>query len=378
MTLVLSDDQLDQIARGDTHLGAPTGTAPHPTGPPPTRGVGLAESEFRLYRPLAAAADEYVRSALTRDQRIETGLAEFDAAMRGLGPKELMIVQGFAHSGKTLWATQMLWHNRDRRIVLFTPDESRVLVLLKLASLVSGVSAETLENMIAGHNPAGERVIREAADHFPHLAVFDDIADWTSMHRACDEASAAHGGEPELVLFDYADLYQGGDSEGGTPQKINNVKAWGKDRDVPFVLLHQTSRSSGKGGQTITIDSGAYGGEQQATFVIGVRRKREQYAAQARDLQVKLNAAKPAARMEIEEQITECQWLWRQHADTITFNLVKNKRPPSRLVDEQDYHLDPLTGRLTHLDAVVPAPSVPQQPAPVSAGWEQPSFGEEF
>lgn len=354
---VLSDERLDQIAAGGDVLT-----------PPATAGR-------KHYRPLADAASEYVHSARTRDQRINTGLPEFDAAMRGLGPKELLIVQGFAHAGKTLFTTQMIVHNKDKRMVLFTPDESRVLVLVKLASLISGISAEHLEEMIAGDNPAGEQIVRDAAAQFPFLAVFDDVADYQSMHRACDEAAAAHGGEAELVIFDYADLFGGVTAEdGGTPQRINTLKAWGKDRAVPLALLHQASRSQGRGGQAMSIDSGAYGGEQQATFVVGVRRKKEQYVSVLRDLEAKMATAKTNQRYEIEEQIAEARHMWWKHSDTITFNLVKNKRPPSRLVDEIDYRLDPQTGRLEQLEPlVVPAPVAAQ---PAQPAWEQPVMFE--
>lgn len=349
---VLGDDELDAIVAG----GGATDPAP-PTGGQPTLGG------YRHYRPLGDAADEFVHSATTRDQRIHTGLPEFDEAMRGLGRKELMVVQGFAHSGKTLFTTQLMLHNRQRRMVLFTPDESRLLVLVKLTSLVSGFSAEKLEEMIAAGHPAGEAKVREAAAQFPYLAVFDDLSDPARMHAACDEAAAAHGGEAELVIFDYAELYQGGDGDGGTPQKINSLKAWGKQRDVPLVLLHQTSRSAGKSGQAISIESGAYGGEQQATFVVGVRRKREAYAAQIRELEMKMITS-PSKVMETQEALVDARARWERHRHTVTFNLVKNKRPPSRLVDEQDYTLDAETGRLERMDG--PPPDVP---APAMATW---------
>ncbi len=365
---LVSDETLDGLVAG-THTAGGAGQGPQHLAPPPTM--------HRLYRPLSDAVDEYVQSARNRDHRILTGLQPFDDAMRGLGPKELCVVVGFSHAGKTLFATQTMLHNHERRMVLFTPDETRVLVLLKLASLVTGVSAERLEDLIALGDPHGERLVRQGADHFPHLAVYDDVSDYTKMHRGCDEAAAEFGGEPELVLFDYASLFTGAGTEDGgdTAAKIDAIKAWGKDRDVPLMLMHQSSRSAGKGGQAVTIDSGAYGGEQQAMFVVGVRRKREQYAAQVRELEAKLISA-PSKADQIREQIGVAQWEYDAHQSTVTLNLPKNKRPPSRLVDDVDYTLDRDTGRLTDVHAqaqrIVRAPAMAEMAAaPVEPEFQQ-------
>jgi hypothetical protein len=40
-----------------------------------------------------------------------------------------------------------------------------------------------------------------------------------------------------------------------------------------MLVLHQSSRTAGADGKKMTISSGAYGGEQQATHILGVRRK---------------------------------------------------------------------------------------------------------
>jgi KaiC/GvpD/RAD55 family RecA-like ATPase len=349
---VLDDAALDALV-----AGAPV--------PPPVGGGG-GGGRFEHYRPLEQAVDEFVHSARTRDSRILTGIPEFDAAMRGLGKKELMVVQGFAHSGKTLFITQMLFQNHEKRIVMFTPDEDRVLVLVKLASLLTGVSAERLEDLIYQDHPTGIELVRQTVEFFPHLGVFDDVASYEAMHRATDEYSRAHGGEPDMVVFDYADLFQGGDDESGTPGKINRVKAWGKDRDVAMALLHQSSRTAGAGGRKVKIDSGAYGGEQQATFVVGVRRRRYELMERRDDLQEKLHTTRE--RDKVLYQLRKVQDELDAYWNTITFNLVKNKRPPSRLVDELDFELDADSGQLKPFNGhyVAPRPEPARQPQMVS------------
>ena len=311
------------------------------------------ESRYRWLRPLAAAADDFANQARTlgTGERIYTGIAAFDQAMRGLAPRELMIVQGYAHSGKTLFVTEMLRHNKGRRIVMFTADEDRVLVLVKLTSLEHGVSAEELEYRIANGDTTAEELVRSTAtEHFPNLVVFDDVAELRRMTEALQECQDYWGAPADLVVFDYVGLLQNGDGEAGAVVgKIDAIKSWGKEQGVPLVAMHQSSRTKGTEGAEVTIDSGTHGGEQQATFVVGVRRKRDQYRAMIRDLEQRLNTqVNPSPRL--DDLLAEARYDLARHQDTITFNLVKNKRPPSRLVDDTDFRLDADTGRIAPVD----------------------------
>lgn len=346
---------------------------------------------YRYFVPLPEAANDFIFQSRTVGERVYTGIDEFDHAMRGLARKEIMIVQGFAHSGKTLFVTQLMKANTDKRVILFTPDESRVLVLVKLASLVTGVSAEEYERRIASGDTTAEDELRAVATtHFPNLAVFDEVNDLRSMDAAYLECRAFWGHEPDVVIFDYIDLLAGDSGgDGATAGKVNALKAWGKRRNHRLILLHQSSRTAGKDGAEVTISSGAYGGEQQATFVVGVRRKRDQWRGRLRDLEEKrATQANPSERL--DEQIADAKWQLDRHWNTITFNLVKNKRPPSRLVDEVDFILDHETGALTRddrpfgRDAPGPASRVldklapPRGLTPPVQSWDRPFDDEEF
>ena len=96
--------------------------------------------------------------------------------------------------------------------------------------------------------------------------------------------------------------------------------------------------------------------------MIGVRRKRNQYAARIRDIEEKL-ATQVNPNPRLEEQLTEARYEWNKHQDTITVNLVKNKRPPARLVDDLDWFIDPSTGRISPLDDGEFAPTYDPQEA---------------
>lgn len=302
-----------------------------------------------LVVPWAAAADEYIDWSKNPERRVYTGIEEFDAAMRGLAPGELMLVVGYAHSGKTVFTTQMLLHNHDKRVAIFTPDETRVLVLVKMASILHGISAEELENRLREGESETEALLRSvASDYFPRFAVWDDISDLGLMSKALEEARSMlwfEQGGPELVVIDYADLVTGAGED--VPSKMAAIKAWGKRENVPLVLLHQSSRSKGANGQKMGLDSGGYGGEQQATFMVGVRRKRTQYDGIIDELEARIAAATTdATEQRLQAALMDAQYERNIHRNTITFSLVKNKRPPSRLVEDTDFLLDAETGRV--------------------------------
>jgi hypothetical protein len=221
-------------------------------------------------------------------------------------------------------------------------------VLIKLASIVHGVSAEELERRVGMGDPtAQELVYKTAAETFPNLAVFDQSLTLHQMDIALDEAEDNWGGPPDLVIYDYIDLLTDSD-DGGTVGKINALKSWGRKRNAPLFAIHQSSRTKGASGNKVTIDSGGYGGEQQATHMIGVRRRRSQIAARIEELEEKIATAynpKP----EWQDQLDSARADLRYHANTVTISLVKNKRPPGRLVDDLDFNLDQNTGRVTPL-----------------------------
>lgn len=291
------------------------------------------------------AADEYIHWAETPELRIYTGIKELDDAMRGTAPGELTLIQGFTHSGKTLIATEILLNNPDTPICLFTPDETRPLVLTKMTSAIHGVGAEELERRIQADDQAARQLLLDTADRFGKLAIFDESVSVVGMDRMFDEVTHAWGRRPKAVMFDYAELLEGPDD---VKAKITALKAWGKRKGVSMIVIHQTSRGSGSGGKKMQIDSGSYGGEQQSTHVIGVRRKKYMHLAMIAILEEKIaNATNPKSIEEYKSRIDQfIKVELPKDADTITVSLVKNKRPPCLLVDDVDYKINLNTGRV--------------------------------
>lgn len=330
----LDNDELlsrwDALGRGEEPLPVPSLELPR---------------QHLYYRPLEDAAHEFVRWAQSPHERIYTGFADLDREMRGIAAGEMCLVIGYSHSGKTLTLLQMLIENRDKNVVYFVPDEPRTLVLIKLACVMHGVNAIDLERQIAADNPEAIQLLKNTAtQHFPNLAVFDQSMALSDMEKSFAEVTDLWGQKPDLVVFDYLELLQGGGED--VPSKANTLKAWGRRHDVPLLVLHQTSRSSGSDGKRLTISSGAFGGEQQATHIIGVRRKRFEIEAQIRELQEKVDKSASERAM---EQLDLLKYEARIHAHTLTINLVKNKRPAGTLIDDMDYEIEEGTGRLSRL-----------------------------
>lgn len=304
---------------------------------------------YEHYRPLREAAAEFISWARDPASRVYTGIQELDAAMRGTAPGELTLLQGFTHSGKTLVATELLLNNENTPIVLFTPDETRPLVLTKLTAARHGVSARELEMRIQQDDETGRQLLIETAERHGKLAIFDESVSIVAMDNMMDEAAHAFGVRPKGVIFDYAELLEGPDDVKG---KMTALKAWGKRQHVAMFVIHQTSRSSGSGGKKMAIDSGAYGGEQQATHVVGVRRKKYMHLAMLAILDEKI--ASSVNQKSIEEYHSRKREIETidlpRDMDTLTVSVVKNKRPPCDLVDDLDYHIDLETGRIQRLE----------------------------
>jgi KaiC/GvpD/RAD55 family RecA-like ATPase len=311
----------------------------------PTPDVSNALKPKQHYSPLAQAADDFVHWAQNPSERIYLGFQDIDEEMRGIAPSEMCLINGYSHSGKTMFLLQILLSNRDKSVVYFCPDEPRTLTLIKLTCLMHGIPADVLERQVANNDHDAISLLRQTAeDSFPHLAVFDQMMTLNEMEHALGEIRDMWG-QPSLLVFDYLELLNGGGED--VPSKANTLKAFGKRHNIPLLVLHQSSRTAGADGKKMTISSGAYGGEQQATHILGVRRKKFDIEAQIRDIEERLDTSKNTERL--LERLDTLRYDLRIHQNTVTVNLVKCKRPASRLIDDIDFEIEQGTGRLTRL-----------------------------
>jgi hypothetical protein len=302
-----------------------------------------------MYSPLGESIDSFVRWAQSPQERINLGIARIDAEMRGIAPGEIAMVLGFAHGGKTLLLLHSLKHNKEKHIALFIPDEPKELVLIKLTCITHNIDARILEERIAKNDKEAINLMRETAyEHYPNLAVFDQSLSSADMERGYNEVCDVWNQAPELVVVDFLELIQAGET---VPEKATFLKGFGRKHDVPMLVLHQTSRHAGADGKKLTMSSGSYGGEQQATAILGVRRKKYEIQSEITELIEKLNRS---SSERTQERLDFLRYEQKIHEHTVTVNLLKNKRPAGQLVDDVDFELNAATGRLRDLNGELP------------------------
>lgn len=226
-------------------------------------------------------------------------------------------------SGKTQLVLQSLANNPNAKILYFTPDEVSDLVLMKLVGITRGINGEDLERKIkAGDQDAIELVRRVAAHDFKNLVVIDDGLTFEAMTVALKECEDFWDGEADCVIIDYLELLPGDGDYTGVTAKSHGLKRWLKEHKVPVVCMHQASKTGAARGQVVDMDSMRFGGDDAATFVLGVYRKGE------------------------DKSLEEYERL--AHAETVTVNVAKNKRPPSKK-GEVDLWMDPNCGTVRSL-----------------------------
>ena len=301
-------------------------------------------SEYKMYEPLTEAVHSFVRWAQTPYERIHLGLPRIDDELRGIAPGELAMMLGYAHGGKTLLLLHCLQQNRDKHIAMFIPDEPRQLILTKLTCMHHGIDARELERRVAVDDATAIDLLRQTAEEdFPNLAVFDQPLNAADMERGYNEVCDAWGQLPDLLVVDYLDLVEAGDT---VPAKATFLKSFGRRHDIPLLILHQTSRHAGADGNKLTMSSGAFGGEQQATSIIGVRRKKYSIMSEINELTFKLDRAHSQSAT---DRLESLRYDARIHEYTMTVSLLKNKRPAGQLVDDIDFEINLATGQLSPL-----------------------------
>ena len=257
-------------------------------------------------------------------ERWYLGFPEIDLATRGVGKGEVLLVVGRSHTGKSQILLNSIVTNLvndpNAHVVIFSMDEPRELVAMKLFCLLQGRSSTDVEEAIK----AGDRNVLDALGlaserELSRVAIIDESMSLEAMSAAMDEAREWWGANPSFCMIDYLELMVGGDADAtGVTSKAQALKRWAKTERVPVGLVHQAGRTAGERGKAAGIHAGRYGGEQEAIFVIEVYRKKDQT-----DLS---------------------DWETKYHANSINMNICKNKRT-ARLLD-QTYYLDPECGHI--------------------------------
>ena len=153
---------------------------------------------LQYVRPFADAYDAVVDAMVNPDGRFRLGLAPIDTLTRGFGPKELVMIVGFSHAGKTQLVNTAILYNRDKRILFLSMDDPTEMILIKLACMRMGVSAEDLERRVAQGDKEALRALRVAAtDDFRNLLVVDQSLSIAGIDRVVKEATTYWEAPPD-------------------------------------------------------------------------------------------------------------------------------------------------------------------------------------
>lgn len=288
--------------------------------------------QYRFIQPPADQLESFVTFVTDSRQHYMLGFDEIDMRTRGYRPGELILVAGYSHGGKSQMLLTSILHNTDKPILWVTLDEPAELVMSKLVSMVLRTSADQLEADIkAGDAKTIDHIRATVRERFSKLLIIDRQITLGAMGSAVKEAEDYFGAPLSAMMIDYLGLIPSDqEREDG---KAKEVKSFATAQDFPTFVIHQNSRSGGGPGEPITLTSLAFGGDREATMIIGVRRKK--YDRSLRDA--------------FERSV---------HEHTVSISIVKNKRPPAKL-GEWDYLMDPDTG------LIVPR----SQPTPAVTSW---------
>tara|TARA_R110000751_G_scaffold22310_4_gene62948 strand:+ start:2375 stop:3343 length:969 start_codon:yes stop_codon:yes gene_type:complete len=285
--------------------------------------VDTPESETpRRWSLTRSVVDNLVGFIQNPAERWYLGINEIDLATRGIGKGEVLMVVGRSHTGKSQMLLNSIVSNLinhpEAHIVIFSMDEPRELVAMKLYCLLRGRSSTDVEEAIkAGDDETINDLALVSDKELSRVAIVDESFTLEIMAEVMDEIREWWGLNPSFCMIDYLELLPGGDSDAtGVTTKAQAVKRWAKTQRVPVGLVHQAGRGSGDKGKPAGLYAGRYGGEQEAIFVIEVYRQKDRY-----DLSV---------------------WEKEYHANSINLNLCKNKRTARQI--DQVYYLDPEFG----------------------------------
>lgn len=285
--------------------------------------VQRAADQYTYVRPFLSAANDLIDLLTDVSPRFEFGLPELDVPMQGVSRGELCYLTGKAHSGKTQLVLNALVNRPTTRMLWFTPDETPAKILAQLIALIYNIDATRLgERMKAGDNDAFNLARHVTTHEVPNLVVVPDALSFAQMSDALDQAEDMWQAPCEAVMVDYLDLLPGPADYHGTKNKSVGVKAWAKRHNLPVICVHQPRRGGADRGTRIGMDDLSNAGDTEATFVLGVFRRKD----------------KPRATLDD----------FYAHANTISVNIDKNKHPPCT-TGEWDFYLHPTSGRIRAL-----------------------------
>lgn len=186
---------------------------------------------------------------------LKAGFWDLDRLTTGFYPGDFVIVGARPSMGKTSLALDFVVNIAQRlvreektgSIAVFSLEMSAIQLVRRMASMISGVSA----NVLRQDKPITDRQYKQladACDELYSLPIFvDDASDVTplEMRGKCRRLKAEHG--LTMVVVDYLQLMRGSRRTENRVQEISEIaracKSMAKELEVPVIALSQLSRA---------------------------------------------------------------------------------------------------------------------------------------
>lgn len=177
--------------------------------------------------------------------------------------------------GKTAFACNVIRHNRHLPVVFFSLEMHGRYIAQRLAAIHTLTSTARIEEELrtTGESTALDSLVSD----FPGLAIVDKPGiGLKDMGEALREATEFWKTRPKLVVIDFLELI-GGVATLSAVDQVDKVarklKDFAREHDVVLLVLHQVGRGEGGSGHIpLSLQSGRYGGEMSADYVLGAFR----------------------------------------------------------------------------------------------------------
>lgn len=206
----------------------------------------------------AEKADSLVQQSITKIQEISTkegmsglatGFTKLDALTSGWQPSDLIIIAARPGMGKTAFVISMAKNmaiDFNHAVAVFSLEMSSVQLITRMISSETGLTSEKLrKGNLEPHEWEQLNVkVKKLSDapifidDTPALSIFD-------LRAKARRLVSQH--DVKILVIDYLQLMTAGGSGGNREQEIStisrNLKALGKELNIPVIALSQLSRS---------------------------------------------------------------------------------------------------------------------------------------
>lgn len=207
----------------------------------------IAPHKMRGFKTLDEQVKDLREMAANPRQRIATGLKSLDLLALGPAAGEVFTVVGRSHTGKSMFATNVLLHNPTVPMIFFSLEMPAHQVLQRLYAHVTDQSGRDVVRKTM-RNDLDQTLDWIAKDFEEHIVVDASGLTLGDMAVYCENYGAYFGHRPSAVVIDYLEEIGGAKASGEgwmrTEATASALKGWAKDQKMAVFSLHQANQKT--------------------------------------------------------------------------------------------------------------------------------------